>query len=186
MDEISQSFQDIDVSNVDPPPLLRQRSDFHFLLQTTEWEFWISTILIQIAVQFSPFLEWVPISFLVWVGKRVSVSVQNVNPNFFRLDNYFLSSIELYLVIQKAINCLFEVIWYAYHWGYYRNVMYVMLVTVIWRASVETERPSAYNPFCPYQFPHYQPKHSGSVAREGFILQFYKTRYKGESADERT
>lgn len=36
MDEISQSFRDIDVSNVDPPPLLRQRSDFHFLLQITE------------------------------------------------------------------------------------------------------------------------------------------------------
>ncbi|KAK6162834.1 hypothetical protein DH2020_002675 [Rehmannia glutinosa] len=36
MDEISQSFRDISVSNVDPPPLLRQRSDFHFLLQTTE------------------------------------------------------------------------------------------------------------------------------------------------------
>ncbi|KAL8500655.1 hypothetical protein ACS0TY_020292 [Phlomoides rotata] len=36
MDEISQSFQDIDVSDVDPPPLLRQRSDFHFLLQITE------------------------------------------------------------------------------------------------------------------------------------------------------
>ncbi|KAL0397490.1 UNVERIFIED_CONTAM: Myosin-12 [Sesamum calycinum] len=36
MDEISRSFQDINVSDVDPPPLLRQRSDFHFLLQTTE------------------------------------------------------------------------------------------------------------------------------------------------------
>ncbi|CAA0823245.1 Myosin-12 [Striga hermonthica] len=36
MDEISQSFRDIDVSDVDPPPLLRHRSDFHFLLQTTE------------------------------------------------------------------------------------------------------------------------------------------------------
>ncbi|GFQ02300.1 myosin-12 [Phtheirospermum japonicum] len=36
MDEISQSFRDINVSDVDPPPLLRQRSDFHFLLQTTE------------------------------------------------------------------------------------------------------------------------------------------------------
>ncbi|KAL3622382.1 hypothetical protein CASFOL_033793 [Castilleja foliolosa] len=39
MDEISQSFQDINVSDVDPPPLLRQRSDFHFLLQTTELDF---------------------------------------------------------------------------------------------------------------------------------------------------
>ncbi|KAL7158252.1 hypothetical protein ABFS83_02G130000 [Erythranthe nasuta] len=36
MDEISQSFQHINLSDVDPPPLLRQRSDFHFLLQTTE------------------------------------------------------------------------------------------------------------------------------------------------------
>ncbi|XP_022859055.1 myosin-12-like isoform X1 [Olea europaea var. sylvestris] len=36
IEEISQSFQDINVSDVDPPPLLRQRSDFHFLLQTTE------------------------------------------------------------------------------------------------------------------------------------------------------
>ncbi|PIN25170.1 Myosin class V heavy chain [Handroanthus impetiginosus] len=36
MDEISQSFKDINVSDVDPPPLLRQRTDFHFLLQTTE------------------------------------------------------------------------------------------------------------------------------------------------------
>ncbi|EYU27173.1 hypothetical protein MIMGU_mgv1a0258111mg, partial [Erythranthe guttata] len=26
----------INLSDVDPPPLLRQRSDFHFLLQTTE------------------------------------------------------------------------------------------------------------------------------------------------------
>ncbi|KAG8391355.1 hypothetical protein BUALT_Bualt01G0179200 [Buddleja alternifolia] len=36
MDEISQSFQYNNVADVDPPPLLRQRSDFHFLLQTTE------------------------------------------------------------------------------------------------------------------------------------------------------
>lgn len=36
IDEISQSFQDINVSDVDPPPLLRQKSDFHFLLQTVE------------------------------------------------------------------------------------------------------------------------------------------------------
>ncbi|KAK4488660.1 hypothetical protein RD792_004431 [Penstemon davidsonii] len=36
MDEVSQSFQNIDVSDVEPPPLLRQKSDFHFLLQTTE------------------------------------------------------------------------------------------------------------------------------------------------------
>ncbi|XP_051143772.1 myosin-12-like isoform X2 [Andrographis paniculata] len=35
MDEISKSFQDINISDVDPPQLLRQRSDFHFLLQTT-------------------------------------------------------------------------------------------------------------------------------------------------------
>ncbi|XP_057807584.1 myosin-12 isoform X2 [Salvia miltiorrhiza] len=36
MDEISQSFQDMNVSDVNPPPLLRQRSDFHFLLQIAE------------------------------------------------------------------------------------------------------------------------------------------------------
>ncbi|XP_024993286.1 myosin-12-like isoform X1 [Cynara cardunculus var. scolymus] len=33
LEEISQSFHDIDLSDIDPPPLLRQRSDFHFLLQ---------------------------------------------------------------------------------------------------------------------------------------------------------
>ncbi|KAJ9565543.1 hypothetical protein OSB04_001509 [Centaurea solstitialis] len=33
LEEISQSFLDIDLSDIDPPPLLRQRSDFHFLLQ---------------------------------------------------------------------------------------------------------------------------------------------------------
>ncbi|XP_059651763.1 myosin-12 [Cornus florida] len=35
MEEISRSFLDINLSDVDPPPLLRQRSDFHFLLQQT-------------------------------------------------------------------------------------------------------------------------------------------------------
>ncbi|KAJ0797373.1 putative myosin ATPase [Helianthus annuus] len=33
LEEISQSFLDVDLSDIDPPPLLRQRSDFHFLLQ---------------------------------------------------------------------------------------------------------------------------------------------------------
>ncbi|WCJ20549.1 myosin-like protein XIF [Euphorbia peplus] len=36
MEEMFRSFGNISVSDVDPPPLLRQRSDFHFLLQTTE------------------------------------------------------------------------------------------------------------------------------------------------------
>ncbi|XP_023742461.1 myosin-12 [Lactuca sativa] len=36
LEEISQSFLDIDLSEIDPPPLLRQRSDFHFLLQQIE------------------------------------------------------------------------------------------------------------------------------------------------------
>ncbi|KAG6395092.1 hypothetical protein SASPL_145684 [Salvia splendens] len=36
IDEISQSFQEINVLDVNPPPLLRQRSDFHFLLQIAE------------------------------------------------------------------------------------------------------------------------------------------------------
>lgn len=36
MEEISRSFLDISLSDVDPPPLLRQRSDFHFLLQQTD------------------------------------------------------------------------------------------------------------------------------------------------------
>ncbi|XP_073274635.1 myosin-12 isoform X2 [Primulina huaijiensis] len=36
IEEISQSFQDINVKDVESPPLLRQRSDFHFLLQTSE------------------------------------------------------------------------------------------------------------------------------------------------------
>ncbi|XP_071726546.1 myosin-12 [Rutidosis leptorrhynchoides] len=33
IEEISLSFLDVDLSDIDPPPLLRQRSDFHFLLQ---------------------------------------------------------------------------------------------------------------------------------------------------------
>ncbi|GJT31482.1 myosin-12 isoform X2 [Tanacetum coccineum] len=33
LEEISQSFLEVDLSDIDPPPLLRQRSDFHFLLQ---------------------------------------------------------------------------------------------------------------------------------------------------------
>lgn len=33
MDEISRSFLDVDLSDVEPPPLLRQNSQFHFLLQ---------------------------------------------------------------------------------------------------------------------------------------------------------
>lgn len=33
MEEISRSFLDVSLSDVEPPPLLRQRSDFHFLLQ---------------------------------------------------------------------------------------------------------------------------------------------------------
>ncbi|XP_024988349.1 myosin-12-like isoform X1 [Cynara cardunculus var. scolymus] len=36
VEEISQSYQDFNLSDMDPPPLLRQRSDFHFLLQQTE------------------------------------------------------------------------------------------------------------------------------------------------------
>ncbi|KAK3025057.1 hypothetical protein RJ639_044808, partial [Escallonia herrerae] len=36
MEEISQSFQDISLSDVDPPAFLRQKSDFHFLLQQTD------------------------------------------------------------------------------------------------------------------------------------------------------
>ncbi|XP_075500978.1 myosin-12 [Primulina tabacum] len=36
IEEISQSFQDINVKDVEPPPLLRQRSNFHFLMQTSE------------------------------------------------------------------------------------------------------------------------------------------------------
>ncbi|KAJ9563359.1 hypothetical protein OSB04_008519 [Centaurea solstitialis] len=36
VEEISQSYQDFSLSDMDPPPLLRQRSDFHFLLQQTE------------------------------------------------------------------------------------------------------------------------------------------------------
>ncbi|XP_031126297.1 myosin-12 isoform X2 [Ipomoea triloba] len=36
IEEISQSFCGISLSDVDPPPLLRQRSDFHFLLQSTD------------------------------------------------------------------------------------------------------------------------------------------------------
>lgn len=38
MEEMSRSFGNISLSDVDPPPLLHQRSDFHFLLQqTTDW-----------------------------------------------------------------------------------------------------------------------------------------------------
>ncbi|KAJ0039099.1 hypothetical protein Pint_24134 [Pistacia integerrima] len=36
MEEIYQSFSEIRLSDVEPPQLLRQRSDFHFLFQTTE------------------------------------------------------------------------------------------------------------------------------------------------------
>ncbi|XAR63368.1 Myosin ATPase [Bertholletia excelsa] len=36
MEELSRSFLDISISGVDPPLLLRQRSDFHFLLQPTD------------------------------------------------------------------------------------------------------------------------------------------------------
>ncbi|KAK9282815.1 hypothetical protein L1049_011037 [Liquidambar formosana] len=36
MEEMSRSFLDISLSDVDPPPLLRQRSDFHFLLQPAD------------------------------------------------------------------------------------------------------------------------------------------------------
>ncbi|TXG55731.1 hypothetical protein EZV62_017044 [Acer yangbiense] len=36
MEEMSQSFSDIKLSDVDPPLLLRQRSDFHFLFQPAE------------------------------------------------------------------------------------------------------------------------------------------------------
>lgn len=36
MEEIFRSFSAISLSDVDPPHLLRQRSDFHFLLQATE------------------------------------------------------------------------------------------------------------------------------------------------------
>ncbi|XP_044466154.1 myosin-12 [Mangifera indica] len=36
MEEIYQSLNEIRVSDVEPPQLLRQRSEFHFLLQTTE------------------------------------------------------------------------------------------------------------------------------------------------------
>ncbi|KAK9155072.1 hypothetical protein Sjap_002552 [Stephania japonica] len=36
MDEISRSFPDISLSDVDPPPLLRQNSEFHFLIQHTD------------------------------------------------------------------------------------------------------------------------------------------------------
>ncbi|RVW93630.1 Myosin-11 [Vitis vinifera] len=36
MEEMSRSLIDINLSYVDPPPLLRQRSDFHFLLQPTD------------------------------------------------------------------------------------------------------------------------------------------------------
>lgn len=38
MEEISRSFLDVSLSDVEPPPLLRQRSDFHFLLQQIDWE----------------------------------------------------------------------------------------------------------------------------------------------------
>ncbi|CDP07639.1 unnamed protein product [Coffea canephora] len=36
VEEISQSFHDMRLSDLDPPLLLRQRSDFHFLLQQTD------------------------------------------------------------------------------------------------------------------------------------------------------
>ncbi|XP_052193684.1 myosin-12 isoform X2 [Diospyros lotus] len=36
LEEMSRSFLDMSISNVDPPPLLRQRSDFNFLLQPTD------------------------------------------------------------------------------------------------------------------------------------------------------
>nr|DAD42073.1 TPA_asm: hypothetical protein HUJ06_000303 [Nelumbo nucifera] len=36
LEEISRSFQDISLSDVDPPPLLRQTSEFNFLLQRTD------------------------------------------------------------------------------------------------------------------------------------------------------
>ncbi|CAL5380751.1 unnamed protein product [Camellia sinensis] len=36
MEEISRTLLDISISNVDPPPLLHQRSVFHFLLQPTD------------------------------------------------------------------------------------------------------------------------------------------------------
>ncbi|KAK4372251.1 hypothetical protein RND71_007635 [Anisodus tanguticus] len=36
IEEISRSFQNINLSDVEPPPLLRPRSDFQFLLQATE------------------------------------------------------------------------------------------------------------------------------------------------------
>jgi len=38
MEEIFGSLSAIRLSNMDPPPLLRQRSDFHFLLQETQTE----------------------------------------------------------------------------------------------------------------------------------------------------
>ncbi|CAN6441994.1 unnamed protein product [Victoria cruziana] len=36
VDEISKSMQKIDISDVDPPPLIRENSGFVFLLQRTE------------------------------------------------------------------------------------------------------------------------------------------------------
>ncbi|XP_019055618.1 PREDICTED: myosin-12-like isoform X2 [Nelumbo nucifera] len=36
LEEISRAFLDINLSDVDPPPLLRQNSEFHFLLQRTD------------------------------------------------------------------------------------------------------------------------------------------------------
>ncbi|GFZ02730.1 myosin-like protein XIF [Actinidia rufa] len=36
IEEMSRSLLDVSISNMDPPPLLRQKSDFHFLLQPTD------------------------------------------------------------------------------------------------------------------------------------------------------
>lgn len=39
VDDISKSIQQIEVADIDPPPLIRENSGFTFLLQRSEWSF---------------------------------------------------------------------------------------------------------------------------------------------------
>jgi len=37
LDDISKSMQNVEVAEVDPPPLIRQNSNFMFLLERSDW-----------------------------------------------------------------------------------------------------------------------------------------------------
>ena len=41
VDDISKSMEQIDISDIDPPPLIRENSGFSFLLPRPDWQFWL-------------------------------------------------------------------------------------------------------------------------------------------------